>query len=91
MAGKGADKEMFRATGKRSAAIREGKEMSLGAVAELAGCSKQHVMNLEVGKRRLTPELAVTLAKALGVKVKPLDGPCAYCAGTGQNLHVHTA
>lgn len=44
--------------------------MSLDALAEAAGTSRQHLINLEKGRHRPRPEMLVRLAEVLG---KPLE------------------
>lgn len=87
MAGQKADPEMLRKSGSRLAELREHKEMSLADLAEVVGLSRGYLGDIESGRKRLAPELAVKLASALEVKLKDLDGPCPYCAGSGKNLH----
>lgn len=86
MAGKGADQELFIETGKKVKAQRAKAKLSLSELSEKAGCSKQHLYHVEAGLRRLTRDLASRIAEVLEVEISTLDGPCAYCGGSGHNL-----
>jgi len=48
------------------AAIRKGEEMTLDAFAKLLGVSRQHLCDIEKGRRRVSPERAAKWARVLG-------------------------
>jgi transcriptional regulator with XRE-family HTH domain len=46
--------------------IRKGEEMTLEAFAKLLGVSRQHLCDIEKGRRRVSPERAAKWARVLG-------------------------
>lgn len=48
------------------AAIRKREEMTLDAFAKLLGVSRQHLCDIEKGRRRVSPERAAKWARVLG-------------------------
>lgn len=53
--------------GERVRSLREEKRYTRKELADLANITKQHVYNIETGRRRLTTDVAEHMAKALGV------------------------
>lgn len=49
--------------------IRERSGLSVTALAEAAGIRQSHLSNIEAGRRRASPEVAVALARALKVEL----------------------
>jgi transcriptional regulator with XRE-family HTH domain len=47
-------------------AIRQGEEMTLDAFAKRLGISRQHLCDIEKGRRRVSPERAARWARVLG-------------------------
>jgi transcriptional regulator with XRE-family HTH domain len=52
--------------GDHLAAIRKGEEMTLGSFAKLLGVSRQHLCDIEKGRRKVSPERAAKWARVLG-------------------------
>jgi antitoxin HigA-1 len=52
--------------GDHLAAIRKGEAMTLDAFAKLLGVSRQHLCDIEKGRRKVSPERAVKWARVLG-------------------------
>jgi transcriptional regulator with XRE-family HTH domain len=48
------------------AAIRQGEEMTLDAFAKMLGVSRQHLCDMEKGRRKVSPERAAKWARILG-------------------------
>jgi transcriptional regulator with XRE-family HTH domain len=58
--------------------IRERSGLSITALADLAGVERSTISNIEAGRRTASPELAVSIAKALKVDLPAiLADPCA--------------
>jgi antitoxin HigA-1 len=52
--------------GDHLAAIRQGEGMTLAAFAEKLGVSRQHLCDIEKGRRRISPDRASKWARSLG-------------------------
>jgi transcriptional regulator with XRE-family HTH domain len=52
--------------GLRLSSIRKGEDLTLEIFAEKLGISKQHLSDIEKGRKSVSPERAARFAKALG-------------------------
>ena len=52
-------------TGEVLRGMRDGVGMTLRTMADLVGCSHQHLARVESGERALTPDLAAKVARAI--------------------------
>ena len=55
--------------GKRVRKLRRMLDLTQGQLAEICGCSKTTIANIEQGKRKPSIELAEVLANALGATI----------------------
>ncbi|WP_075351369.1 helix-turn-helix domain-containing protein [Algoriphagus marinus] len=58
--------------GKRLAQMRKERKISQEQLAELSGLNRPYISGIEQGKRNVSLEVIVSLAKALGIKTKEL-------------------
>jgi transcriptional regulator with XRE-family HTH domain len=58
--------------GKRLAQMRKERKISQEQLAELSGLNRPYISGIEQGKRNVSLEVIVSLAKALGIQTKEL-------------------
>jgi transcriptional regulator with XRE-family HTH domain len=58
--------------GKRLAQMRKDRKISQEQLAELSGLNRPYISGIEQGKRNVSLEVIVSLAKALGIQTKEL-------------------
>jgi transcriptional regulator with XRE-family HTH domain len=58
--------------GKRLAQMRKERKISQEQLAELSGLNRPYISGIEHGKRNVSLEVIVSLAKALGIQTKEL-------------------
>ena len=58
--------------GKRLAQMRKERKISQEQLAELSGLNRPYISGIEHGKRKVSLEVIVSLAKALGIQTKEL-------------------
>lgn len=52
--------------GRRISSLRKGEDLTLEAFAEVLGISKQHLNDIEKGRKAVSPERAAKFAQILG-------------------------
>jgi transcriptional regulator with XRE-family HTH domain len=64
--------DVKQAFGNRLAQMRKERKISQEQLAELSGLNRPYISGIEQGKRNVSLEVIVSLAKALGIQTKEL-------------------